>query len=80
MKTGIYVLCETTESQTVSVMTRAPEKSGFARPTSQNAKKKEDFSKSKLAMSLDYIFGKGTSRALNDYSEDIDFFYSRRTG
>jgi len=39
---------------------------------------KDDFAKSKLAMSLDYIFGKGTERNL-DY-ENLDFQYSRRTG
>ncbi len=42
------------------------------------AKKRDEFSKSKLAMSLDYIFGKNTSRAF-DYS-NLDFQYSHRTG
>lgn len=42
------------------------------------AKKRDEFSKSKLAMSLDYIFGKDTSRAL-DYS-NLAFQYSHRTG
>jgi conserved protein with predicted RNA binding PUA domain len=40
--------------------------------------RRSEFSKSKLAMSLDYIFGKGTSKALN-YS-NLTFQYSRRTG
>ena len=42
------------------------------------AKKRDAFSISKLAMSLDYIFGRGTSRPL-DYSK-LDFKYSHRTG
>jgi uncharacterized protein with predicted RNA binding PUA domain len=41
-------------------------------------KKRDEFSKSKLAMSLDYIFGRNTSRSL-DYSK-LDFQYSHRTG
>ncbi len=40
--------------------------------------RKYEMSKSKLAMSLDYIFGRGTSR-LVDF-EKLDFQYSRRTG
>ena len=42
------------------------------------AKKRDEFSKSKLTMTLDYIFGKSTSRSLK-YS-DLEFKYSRRTG
>ena len=42
------------------------------------AKKRDEFSKSKLTMTLDYIFGKNTSPALK-YS-DLEFKYSRRTG
>jgi conserved protein with predicted RNA binding PUA domain len=42
------------------------------------AKKREEFSRSKLAMSLDYIFGKNTSNGL-DFSM-LEFQYSRRTG
>lgn len=44
----------------------------------QFASRRDDFSKSKLAMSLDYIFGKNTSKALN-YS-NLTYRYSRRTG
>lgn len=40
-------------------------------------KKRDDFSKSKLAMTLDYIFGKSSSRSL-DFSK-LDFQYSNRT-
>jgi uncharacterized protein with predicted RNA binding PUA domain len=39
---------------------------------------RDDFAKSKLAMSLEYIFGKGTSKNLD--FEKVDFQYSRRTG
>ncbi|MDA4130388.1 MAG: hypothetical protein OK457_06420 [Thaumarchaeota archaeon] len=42
------------------------------------AERKNEFAKSKFAMSLDYIFGKGTSRNLD--FENIDFQHSRRTG
>ena len=42
------------------------------------AVRRDEFSKSKLAMSLDYVFGKNTCKALN-YS-DLTFQYSRRTG
>jgi conserved protein with predicted RNA binding PUA domain len=42
------------------------------------AKKREEFSRSKLAMTLDYIFGRNTSGKL-DYSA-LEFQYSRRTG
>ena len=40
--------------------------------------KKDDLSRSKLAMSLDYIFGKGTGKRL-DYGR-LAYEYSRRTG
>ncbi len=40
--------------------------------------RRDEFSKWKLAMSIDYIFGKNTSRVLN-YS-NLRFQYSRRTG
>lgn len=40
--------------------------------------RRNEFSKSKLAMSLDYIFGERTSKAL-DYAS-LAFQYSRRTG
>ena len=39
---------------------------------------KDKASKSKLEMSLDYVFGKGTSKALK--SQELEFEYSRRTG
>ncbi len=39
---------------------------------------KNEFAKSKLLMSLDYIFGKGTGKKLD--FEKLDFKYSRRTG
>jgi conserved protein with predicted RNA binding PUA domain len=39
---------------------------------------KNDFAKSKLVMSLDYIFGKGTGKKLD--LEKLDFKFSRRTG
>ena len=39
---------------------------------------KDMASKSKIVMSLDYIFGKGTSKALADHK--LAFEYSRRTG
>lgn len=39
---------------------------------------KESFARSKLAMTLDYIFGRNTSEAI-DFS-DLAFVYSRRTG
>ena len=42
------------------------------------AKKREEFSRSKLSMTLDYIFGRNTSRNL-DYSA-LEFKYSHRTG
>ena len=47
-------------------------------PNTISFAKRAEFSKSKLAMSLDYIFGKNTSKAL-DYSA-ITFQHSRRTG
>jgi conserved protein with predicted RNA binding PUA domain len=40
--------------------------------------KKEEFSRSKFAMTLDYIFDKGASTKI-DYSK-LEFQYSRRTG
>lgn len=42
------------------------------------AARRDEFSRRKLAMSLDYLFGKNTSKALN-YS-NLRFQYSRRTG
>jgi predicted RNA-binding protein (TIGR00451 family) len=40
--------------------------------------KKSELSKTKLAMSLDYIFGRGTSEKLD--FKNLEFRYSRRTG
>ncbi|MDA4112076.1 MAG: hypothetical protein OK439_06020 [Thaumarchaeota archaeon] len=42
------------------------------------AESRNEFSRSKLAMSLDYIFGRETSKSLNFGT--MDFKYSRRTG
>ncbi|MFI5419704.1 MAG: PUA domain-containing protein [Nitrososphaerales archaeon] len=39
---------------------------------------RKEFAKSKLVMSLDYIFGKGTGKKID--FEKVDFKYSRRTG
>ncbi len=59
-----------------SLLVVMPESS--QRRTSIFAKKRDEFSKSKLAMSLDYIFGRGTSRSL-DFS-NLEFQHSNRTG
>jgi predicted RNA-binding protein (TIGR00451 family) len=42
------------------------------------AEKRAEFGLSKLTMSLDYIFGRGTSKALNKLK--LEYQYSRRTG
>lgn len=39
---------------------------------------KREFSMSKLSMSLDYIFGEGTSNRIN--FRDLEYHYSRKTG
>ena len=39
---------------------------------------RDEFSKSKLIMSLDYIFGRGTSKGF--HFSNVEFQYSRRTG
>jgi predicted RNA-binding protein (TIGR00451 family) len=42
------------------------------------AERQAEFSRSKLTMSVDYIFGRGTSKPLNKL--ELDYQYSRRTG
>jgi conserved protein with predicted RNA binding PUA domain len=39
---------------------------------------RKEFAKAKLAMSLDYIFGRGTSKKLK--FDEMDYQYSRKTG
>jgi uncharacterized protein with predicted RNA binding PUA domain len=46
--------------------------------TNTGKSRKSDLAKAKLAMTLDYVFGRGTSRLI-EYSK-LDFEYSKKTG
>lgn len=56
----------------------AENKRNVEKRPAMNIENKNVFNRSKLAMSIDYIFGKGASKALS-YSE-LELVYSRRTG
>ena len=75
MKLKVIHLCALSD---LSCPTRdlKDEKSSDGRLTPNS--RKEAFAKSKLAMTLDYVFGRNTSNAL--IFSDLQFVYSRRTG